>query len=88
MNFLVDQIWNKISRLVEANYQWCMLNEDTPPTPMFPSVAKPKIHFPKEDDLHYFNLFLSDEVIEMTTLETNRYAQQSLHGRPSTSSST
>ncbi|KAK9746545.1 Transposase IS4 [Popillia japonica] len=29
-----------------------------------------------------------DEIIEMITLETNRYAQQSLDGRPSTSSST
>ncbi|KAK9680561.1 hypothetical protein QE152_g38992, partial [Popillia japonica] len=28
----------------------CMLNEDTPPPPMFPFVAKPKIHFQKEDD--------------------------------------
>ncbi|KAK9738887.1 hypothetical protein QE152_g9508 [Popillia japonica] len=62
-------------------HQWCMLNEDTPPPPMFPFVAKPKIHFQKEDEttiLDYFNLFLSDEIIEMIALETNRYAQQSL----------
>ncbi|KAK9736418.1 Transposase IS4 [Popillia japonica] len=69
----------------------CMLNEDTPPPPMFPFVAKPKIHFQKEDDttiLDYFNLFLSDEIRDMTTLETNSYALQSLDGRPSFSSST